>query len=391
LDKRNILITVTGLTPQVITETCYYLFIKKRPKIKITEVMPITTAYGKKLIIKTLLNPTNGKFYQFCHDYSINPNSINFNKESIIVLKGKDRKDLSDIRTKIDNEYISSQINDLIKNITKDINTSLFCSIAGGRKTMGVYLASALQLYGRKQDILSHVLVSPNEFENHKDFFYKPKKDLWLNASDGKRINTRNAKIELAEIPLIRLRERFTDQGTEKKTSFSETISNFQNKIDTSIALTSLSLNHASLSVCAGNSIVKLSPIQYVIYRYFINLKKENCKHPKRSNCEGCLDCYPEIYELEDDEFRIKLTEYYSEIFKKEESGLLENMKKVWLKRNNIISTNLRTNISRINKVLKTGLSDAEYYFCKIDNVAERRPAKYGIRIDKGNIAEMFQ
>ncbi len=175
MSNRNILLTVTGLTPQVITETCYYLLCKKRPKVKISEIISITTAKGKEILLKTLLSPIKGKFYQFCRDYNIDPATIKFNDETIIVLKGKGGKYLNDIRTKTDNEYIADQINDLIKKLTGDKNTSLHCSIAGGRKTMSVYLASALQLYGRKQDTLSHVLVSPAAFENHKDFFYKPK------------------------------------------------------------------------------------------------------------------------------------------------------------------------------------------------------------------------
>lgn len=129
MGNRNILITVTGLTPQVVTETCYYLFCKKRPKIKISEIISITTAKGKEILLKTLLSPVRGKFYQFCREYNINPAAIKFSEETIIVLKGRRGKYLNDIRTETDNEYIADQINDLIKKLTGDENTSLYCSM----------------------------------------------------------------------------------------------------------------------------------------------------------------------------------------------------------------------------------------------------------------------
>ena len=389
MSNRNILLTVTGLTPQVITETCYYLLCKKRPKVKISEIISITTAKGKEILLKTLLSPIKGKFYQFCRDYNIDPATIKFNDETIIVLKGKGGKYLNDIRTKTDNEYIADQINDLIKKLTGDKNTSLHCSIAGGRKTMSVYLASALQLYGRKQDTLSHVLVSPAAFENHKDFFYKPKKDVWLTASDGSRINTKDAKIELAEIPVIRLRKKFKGSTKGEKASFSEIINQFQGKIDSSIPHPTLRLNHRKMDISTESSSATLPPIQYVIYRYFVSLKTEHCKQPKQTNCEGCIDCYQEMYNLETNNFYEMIQKYYSEIYK-EETLQMEKLKRIWQK-NKEISDNLRTNILRLKKTLKSRLGGTEYYFLKIDNIVDRRPTKYGIRLNKRNISETLR
>ena len=59
---------------------------------------------------------------------------------------------------------------------------------------MGIYLAYALQLFGRPQDVLSHVLVS-EDFESHPDFFYKPRIGKTLEVKDGsgnvvKKLNT---------------------------------------------------------------------------------------------------------------------------------------------------------------------------------------------------------
>lgn len=56
MDNQNkeVLIAVTGLTPQVIAETIYALSQKKIPVI-IDEICIITTAIGKKIIEDTLI------------------------------------------------------------------------------------------------------------------------------------------------------------------------------------------------------------------------------------------------------------------------------------------------------------------------------------------------
>ena len=57
---------------------------------------------------------------------------------------------------------------------SKDPETAVLFSIAGGRKTMSSCLTIAAQMYGIPQDRLYHVLVSP-EFESNRDSYYPPK------------------------------------------------------------------------------------------------------------------------------------------------------------------------------------------------------------------------
>jgi hypothetical protein len=72
---------------------------------------------------------------------------------------------------------------------------------------MGVYLACALQLFGRAQDTLSHVLVSPQEVEQCRDFFYPPKdRKVFENRERGLAIASDRIHVEAAEIPFVRLR-----------------------------------------------------------------------------------------------------------------------------------------------------------------------------------------
>ena len=64
---------------------------------------------------------------------------------------------------------VADFITEQVRQITADPAASLHVSIAGGRKTMGFYAGYALSLFGRAQDQLSHVLVSPS-FELLKEF-----------------------------------------------------------------------------------------------------------------------------------------------------------------------------------------------------------------------------
>lgn len=85
-------------------------------------------------------------------------------------MPGPDSQPLDDLRSAEENAALADFLVAFIRDRTQDPNVRLHCSVAGGRKTMGVYLALALQLYGRPGDTLFHVLVSP-EFESHPQFF----------------------------------------------------------------------------------------------------------------------------------------------------------------------------------------------------------------------------
>ena len=46
------------------------------------------------------------------------------------------------------------RICDIVRELTKDAETRIHASAAGGRKTMSIYLTAAMQLFGRVQDTL---------------------------------------------------------------------------------------------------------------------------------------------------------------------------------------------------------------------------------------------
>ncbi|MFN3134660.1 MAG: CRISPR-associated ring nuclease Csm6 [Candidatus Kryptonium sp.] len=206
--QKDILVAVLGSTPQILTETLWYL--KKEKGIEISEVFVITTSLGKKLICEgnpsTGLPPLlNGVFEKFCEEFGM---KTKFNEGNIRVIKDENGVELEDIRDDEQNEIAANFIINEIRKIIKRKNAVLHCSIAGGRKTMSVYASLAMTLVGRKKDKLYHVLVSPPEIEGVPKFFYKPEKPIEIELKNGK-ISTDEINITLAEIPFLRLGERY--------------------------------------------------------------------------------------------------------------------------------------------------------------------------------------
>ncbi len=142
---KNILVSVTGLSPQVVTETLYALMVNASKPIVVDEIYVLTTSLGKNACAEALLGSSHGQFgqlgqlgwfHRFCSDYGFK--KIRFTKDHFIVLGETGR--LDDIRTHADNSVVANQIISFIREKTEDPETALHCSIAGGRKTMGVHL-----------------------------------------------------------------------------------------------------------------------------------------------------------------------------------------------------------------------------------------------------------
>lgn len=167
--SRRVLLCVTGLSPQVVTETLYAL-ARQEPAFIPTEVHVITTSTGADMITRKLIARPDGKFHQLCREH-IAGHRIRFDNACIHVIKSKGRA-LSDILTVDDNLAVADTTARVVLEFTSDPHCALHASIAGGRKTMGYYLGYTVSLLGRRQDALSHVLISPPQLESHSEFYF---------------------------------------------------------------------------------------------------------------------------------------------------------------------------------------------------------------------------
>ncbi len=259
--SRRILVSVTGLSPQVVTETLYALAVKTKPAFLPTEIWLVTTKEGADRAELLLLHPESGWFHRLLADYGLPP--IAFGRDHIHVLKGAGGQPLDDIRSPADNTCAADIITDVIRELTQDEDSALHVSIAGGRKTMGFYLGYALSLYGREQDRLSHVLVSAHYESNPKFFYPTPySRVIYTAPPDRRPLDARDAEITLADIPFVRLNEGLHSDLVAGEASFSAAVARAQR----TLPKLALMLNPAICTVEAGGESIVMSRAQFAFY-----------------------------------------------------------------------------------------------------------------------------
>jgi len=222
---RRVLLAVAGLSPQIVTETLYALAMRGEPVSIPTEVRLVTTSEGAQRARLSLLSADPGWFARLCRDCDLPP--IRFSEAHIEVLNDADGNALADIRDPDDNARVADQITETVRALTADPDCALHVSIAGGRKTMGYYAGYALSLFGRPQDRLSHVLVS-EPFESSWEFFYPTPYPRVITTRDNKLVDTQDARVTLAEVPFVRLRDGLPERLLAGRASFGETIATAQ-------------------------------------------------------------------------------------------------------------------------------------------------------------------
>ena len=258
---RNILLCVSGLSPQIITETLYGLAVQRNPAFVPEQIHLVTTREGAERARLTLLDESEGYFYRLCADYGLDPDRIAFGPDTIHVIHNAAGSPLDDIRSPRDNEVAADLIVDIVRQLTADPRTRLHASIAGGRKTMGYYLGYALSLFGREQDEMSHVLVS-QPFEGHYQFFYPPRRPQVLYTHDQRPVHTSDAEITLAAIPFVRMRDGLPAMLVRDGTSFSDAIRHAQESLESP----RLELDPARHELHCRDRVIALTPVNFAFY-----------------------------------------------------------------------------------------------------------------------------
>jgi CRISPR-associated protein (TIGR02584 family) len=288
---RRVLLSVTGLSPQVVTETLYALATAATPRFVPTEIHLITTATGKDLARTALLHPDGGQFHALLADYP-QLGQPAFDESHIHVITGPDGAPLADIRTPAENAAAADTITALVADLTRDEATALHVSIAGGRKTMGFYLGYAFSLYARPQDRLSHVLVSP-PFESHPDFFFPPAKPRRLTTRDNQHIDTAAAVVTLAEIPVVNLRHGLPPALQAGRASFSETVAALQE----TFAPPRLTINLTARRVTCGKRTLRLPPALLAWLAWWASnaLAGKAMQHWREADAQAFLALYERV------------------------------------------------------------------------------------------------
>ncbi len=265
MERRTVLVALAGLTPQVVTETLYGMW---RSGVVPSEIHVLTTLPGRVKVLEGLLDARRGAFYRFCADYGVDHRAIRFDADTVHVFHGRGGEPLEDIRTASDNAAVADQIVDLVRRLASDGGVRIHASLAGGRKTMTFYLGYALSLFGRPGDRLTHVLVSP-DFENHPEFYYPPRSPVELRTDAGKRVSTAEARVDLVEIPFVRLGELvparvLTGEG------FAEVVARAEQELLARCEPLRLEVAPAQQELRHGPAVCRLSPQGFAVYLHLV-------------------------------------------------------------------------------------------------------------------------
>lgn len=227
--RRTVLITVSGMSPAIVTETVWALAYPRDGAKPIVpdEVIVITTTKGAADLTRDLLTPDSAMggriVWETLRDAvrakaesgRADTDLLQLAAPRIIELPNPKRGvklPADDIRSLDDNAAAANFILDEIRRHVENPETRVIASIAGGRKTMGALLYACMTLIGRETDRITHVLVS-EPFETCRGFFFpaQPRQDLTTGPAEKRvKLRARDAEIDMADIPFVPLRNRFT-------------------------------------------------------------------------------------------------------------------------------------------------------------------------------------
>lgn len=263
---KNILVCVSGLTPQIITETLFCLSYQK--KIQIHQLYVLTTSRGRDVILgidkKVKLPNLKSEIKRMCAKYKIAVPLFENNDTHIIVAK-EQSIELKDVRDDKHNVLFPNKVCEFLNELTSNRDSVIYCSISGGRKSMGVDLAQGISLFGRENDLLLHVLTHENN--EFKGFFPETPKEI--------------RELELAVLPYVRLRSILGKETKNKsftKMKFTDIVNYTQAELRTAFtdkAEVDIRENGTNEIRIGEFDSIRLEPAMMKLYKYILLKKNE--------------------------------------------------------------------------------------------------------------------
>lgn len=263
--QRQILLAVTGLSPQIVTETVFALALQRRPPFIPTEIHLVTTQEGAERAQLTLIGE-EGALPALAAEWNLPELATALDRSRIHIVRDATGQPLADILSPEDNAHAADAITERIRLLTADPAAVLHVSLAGGRKTMGFFAGYALSLFGREHDELSHVLVPP-ELEQHPQFFFPPRRPRVLYARDTRPVRAEPSAIRLAAIPVVRLRHGLPQALLDGTTSYAAAVAGAAEALGPPHLVVDL----AQRRCVAGGITVAMPPIQLAFCAWLID------------------------------------------------------------------------------------------------------------------------
>ncbi len=280
---KTILITVSGMSPAIITETVWALS-RETPAVIPDEVVVITTVPGRQSIERDLLTPRpewGNRSVWDCLRQSIftrqglAPNSPQLQLSlRVIQLSNPDtgvKREADDVRTPGDNADAADAILQTLSPFVDSSDQRVIASIAGGRKTMGALLYAAMSLIGRESDRVTHVLVN-DPYDQCRSFFYPDQPMQVLQARSGDKlidVVAAAAVVELADIPFVPLRNGFRELDEPRRT-FGGLIQRYSTEIRRFSGPPVVSVNAEKAEMTINGRVIKLSTGRVALIARFL-------------------------------------------------------------------------------------------------------------------------
>ncbi len=282
-----VLLSVTGQSPAVLTETVWAL-AREKPPIIPHRVVVITTTEGRDTLVKELLSPPDNcvwdqlyrRLEKAGHDLT---NRLQFGQTpqdvrvfTIFDPKLKRRHELPDIASEEENMAAADFIMEQVRGLAMDDGVRLVASVAGGRKTMSALLFAVMSLLAKEDDLLTHILINdPFESRGLKPrFYFPPAEPVIHNGTDREgnpvSVSSAKAKIQLGKIPFVALRNLF-ERDLKKKQSYSRLVQVCQTKVDEFARQNvRLSMRRSRREIRINDQPLTLSALQHLLLLFLV-------------------------------------------------------------------------------------------------------------------------
>ena len=266
-DKRTILVVGIGTSPAVLTETVWALAHQAQPVVP-DEIVVITTKHGKYALRDAIMSGTPSVWESLKaalrKEKIATEGKLVFGDTSIRVIPDEQGNESDDLRTGADNLRAADFMLSNLRSNTEAPDTTVLCSIAGGRKTMSALLFSCMTLLGRDQDKVYHVLIPPEHECGMEPQFFFPQKGvthqlLFQGRPTGKKVSSSKIGIELFEVPFVRMRGWYQEKFKTIPPSYRTLISKVQSVAPPALVYSEISIDAWNGTVTVNGAKVNLS------------------------------------------------------------------------------------------------------------------------------------
>lgn len=369
---KTTLLAVCGLNPQVITECLYALHQQDK---QVDAIRVLTTHEGKAACIARLFGANDGHFYRYLEEYGFDEGSIDFAPRHVVAVSDPDGREIDDIDTEYENELFLKACMESVFELTKDSQSAVYFSVAGGRKTMSACLSLAAQCYARPQDRIFHVLVSP-EFERCRDFYYPPinPQKIEVTTKDNKPciMSTSHADVTLVPVPFFSLRGQLSEKVLKGPES------------PASLMLSVVREDEGDLVVdLVGKKIVwkgvecDMPARLLALFTFFSQWKKSSSCD--LHDCRDCKDCYMTYQDLRGKQE--ELTNVYKQIDPRKP---LDEMSDTGISA--LSASNFNSYKRNISKSFESTFGPYETQKIEIESFGTKGNMRYGIPLSKARI-----